>query len=308
MRRFWIFCVLAVFFPYVATLTVNGSMKGIGMERFGEGRQEGDRRIYLDRQGQGYVDVEEYLTGVVARQMPADYPEEALKAQAIIARTCIYRQMGERREISESELILDHLKEEQMEKMWGKSGFLEYYQKIRGAVEETRGKVIMYEGEYIEPLFHRVSAGRTRDGIYPYLVSVDSRGDLEAENYMTVMVWTPEEFTARIRRLPDGESVTKDQIPDSLQLIGREEAGYVTDILIGSHGFDGEAVREALELPSAAYTLENYEGSVRALCRGWGHGYGMSQYGAGQKAEAGMSAEEILQYYYQDIEIFCSEP
>ena len=89
MRRFWIFCVLAVMFPYVATLALRGTIKG--MENSEKGELLSGRQVRLDRQG--YVDVEEYLVGVVARQMPADYAEEALKAQAIIARTCVYRQM-----------------------------------------------------------------------------------------------------------------------------------------------------------------------------------------------------------------------
>lgn len=301
MRRFFMFCVLAVMFPYVATLALRGTIKGLESSERGE--LLSGRQIRLDRQG--YVDAEEYLVGVVARQMPADYEEEALKAQAIIARTSVYRQMEDRTEISQEELNVDFLEESQMEKMWGKPKFLEYYQKIRRAVEETEGLVIQWEGECIDPLFHRCSGGQTREGDqgHPYLGSVDSQEDLESDGYLTVDIWTAGEFTDRIRQIKGGENLTQEQIPDSIQLIAKDDAGYVTQIQIGSHSFDGESVRMALGLPSAAFTLEGYEGDVRAVCRGQGHGYGMSQYGAHKKAAAGMKAEEILAYYYRDIKI-----
>ncbi len=309
MRKFWFFCVIAVLFPYVGTLVFSGTIKGTSDSYWDQGQTAGRRRIRLDRQGQGYVDVEEYLVGVVARQMPADYEKEALKAQAVIARTYVYRQMEGRTEIPQSELSIEYLEEQQMEKLWGKPRFLEYYQKVRQAVEETRGAVILSDGEYIEPLFHRLSAGCTREGDegHPYLASVESQEDLEAEGYLTVNAWTAGQFTDLIHRLKEGESLTEDQIPESIQTVGRDAAGYVTEIQIGTHIFDGESVRETLGLPSSAFALEDYEGGVRAVCRGQGHGYGLSQYGAHRKAAAGMTAEEILSAYYKNIEIIWEE-
>jgi len=287
---------------------INGIAKGtrqggvLGKDGVGSGR-----RVYLE--GRGFVDGEEYLVGVVARQMPADYEAEALKAQAIVARTLLYRQMGDKEEVRETELGLEGMGEEQMEKAWGSPRFLEYYEKVRKAVEETWGQVMVYEGEWVEPLFHRASAGKTRDGDegHPYLVSAESGEDMEMDGYLTVAMWTAEEFAERIRQMPGGENVRAEQVPDTIQLIERDKAGYVTQIQIGSHSFDGEAVREALELPSAAYTLEGYEGGVRAVCRGQGHGYGLSQYGAHVKAAEGRKAEEILSYYYKNIEIISGE-
>ena len=309
MRKAFLFCIIIVLFPYVATLAFAGTIRGHVERTLGEAGMSSGKRIYLDRQRRGYVDAEEYLVGVVAKQMPADYEEEALKAQAVIARTYIYRQMDGQDEIAESELAMEYLEEEQMEKLWGKPRFLEYYQKIRQAVEGTRGKVMVAREEYVEPLFHRASAGQTRDGdeAHPYLVSVDSKEDMEAEGYLTAVTWTKGQFTACIRTMDQGEGISEDQIPDSIQVVGRDNAGYVTEIQIGSHTFDGESVRKALELPSAAYTLEGYGEGVRAVCRGEGHGYGMSQYGAHKKAAAGMNADEILGYYYNDIEIISLE-
>ncbi|MCI8836751.1 MAG: SpoIID/LytB domain-containing protein [Hungatella sp.] len=311
MRRFWMFCLAAVLFPYVFTLAANRGINGIrgsaGMGNMGEAGEKSSKRVYLD--GKGFVDGEEYLVGVVASQMPADYETEALKAQAVAARTFLYRQMGDKDEIREDELNLEGMGEEQMEKMWGSPRFLEYYEKVRGAVDETRGQVMVYEGEYIEPLFHRASAGSTRDGdeAHPYLASAESGTDMEMDGYLTVAWWTAEELADKVRSMPEGEQVRAEQIPDTIQVIERDGAGYVTQIQIGSHIFDGEAVRTALGLPSSAYVLEGYEDGVRAVCRGQGHGYGLSQYGAHMKAAQGMKAEEILTYYYKNIEIISGE-
>lgn len=312
MRKFWISCIIAVLFPYIVTLAVSGGINGIRQGAgqngiLGNTETGSGKTVYLE--GRGSVDGEEYLVGVLARQMPADYEMEALKAQAIAARTFLYRQMGDRDEIQESELNLEGMGEEQMEKMWGSPRFLEYYEKVKGAVEQTKGQTMVFEGEWVEPMFHRASAGKTRDGDegHAYLVSAESGEDVEMDGYLTIMMWTSKEFAQLIRQIPEGESVREEQIPDTIQVIGRDSAGYVTQIQIGSHSFDGEAIKEALGLPSSAYTLEGYEEGVRAVCRGQGHGYGLSQFGAHVKAAGGMKAEEILAHYYKNIEIISGE-
>lgn len=320
MRNYCLGFLCMILFPYVFTLAASGKIHGwepgaggpaAGAWRGGVWGAEGagsGRRVHLE--GRGFVDGEEYLVGVVARQMPADYEMEALKAQAIAARTFLYRQMGDEDEVEAGRLSLEGMDEGQMENAWGSPKFLEYYEKVRSAVEATRGQVMVFQGEYVEPMFHRASAGRTRDGDegHPYLASAESGEDVEMDGHLTVTAWTTEEFAGLARQMPGGESVRAEQIPDTIQVIERDGAGYVTQIQIGSHTFDGEAVRTALGLPSAAYSLEGYEGGVRAVCRGRGHGYGLSQYGACAKAAGGMKAEEILQYYYKNIEIISEEP
>lgn len=301
-----------------------GSLSG-DAKNPGNGIQDGQgvrRKIYIGNGQKGYLDVETYLVGIVARQIPAEYELEALKAQAVIARTYIYGRMGEETEIKEEELGLKYLEEEQMESLWGRQNFVEYYDKISQAVRETKGMVmILDEGEdssgeklVLEPMFHRVSAGYTRDGGdgYPYLKSVDSQQDVEAEGYLTMMEWEPREVVrlikdAAIKNGMGEPDLTEGQVMDTVQLVSRDGAGYVKEIQIGTHIYTGEEIQTALGLPSAAFTLEEHEGGLRAICRGIGHGYGLSQYGAHKMAEEGKSAEEILKYYYQNIIIISSK-
>lgn len=293
-------CLLALFLPYIITLAWTGRVEAKKPAPI----IYSGKRIVLDRaEKKSYMDVEEYLPGAVAKQIPADYGREALRAQAIIARTYIYQKMNGQDEIQESELHMEYLEEKQLKSLWGSEAFVERYQAIEEAVTSTAGMVITWEGNLIDPLFHRASTGKTRSGDdnHPYLQSVDSSRDVEAEGYLTMVPLKKEDFAAAINQLSEGQAVTPEQIPGSIQIVLRDEAGYVGQIQIGSRVYGGEEVQYALGLPSPAYGFEEYDGQVRAVCKGIGHGYGLSQYGAKCKAEDGWTAEKILAYFYKNI-------
>ncbi len=295
----------AVCIPYAVTLCVSGAGGTDGLWGIVGGKTQsggsGGRRIVFDDGQRGYMDAEDYLVGVVAGQIPAEYEKEALKAQAILARTYLYRQMGDADTIGAGQAGVRCLEPEMLEEMWGEGRFSEYYEKIKSAVSETAGMVLTYDGELAEPLFHRVSAGSTRDGgeRYPYLTAVESERDVEAEGYLTVTEWEPEEFW-QMFGAAEGER--------QIQLVSRDAGGYVEEIEIGAHTYTGDEVRELLGLKSPAFVLQDREGNIQAVTRGIGHGFGMSQYGASRLAADGWDAEKILKYYYQNAEIILSDP
>ena len=179
--------------PYVGTLAWTGTIRGEELRYEQQKEISGRRRILLDRtSGSYYMDMEEYLPGIIARQIPVEYEPEALKAQAIIARTYICRQMegaGNGEEIAESALDMDYLEADQLKKLWGSSRFPEYYKKLEDAVKATSGIVMTYEGKCIDPMYCRATAGMTRQGdfTHPYLQTVDCPGDVEAEGYMQML-------------------------------------------------------------------------------------------------------------------------
>lgn len=299
MKRIWTGCMLALLIPYIVTLAFGGTIKGeMKQAEFISGK-----KVMLSSGRE--VDAEEYLVGVVGKQMPADYGAEALKAQAVVARTYLYKQMGEADEIQEAELKLEYLEEKQLEELWGSDRFVTYYKNIQEAVEGTGGTVMACEGELIDPLFHRASAGKTRTGdqYHPYLEGVESLQDVEAEGYLSMVSWEIGAFVSAVNGNSEYADLTAGQLPESIQLIERDESGYVEKIQIGSHTFTGEEVQAALGLPSSCFTLEGYEGQIRAVCKGIGHGYGMSQYGASVLAGRGQGFEEILTYYFKNIDL-----
>lgn len=293
-------CILALLFPYIITLAWTGKIE----ERKNVPIVTSGKKILLDRKnGESYMDVEEYLPGVVAKQMPADYGREALRAQAVIARTYIYGKMNGQNEVKESELHMEYLEQQQMEKLWGSEAFVTSYQAVENAVRSTAKMVMMYDGKLIDPLFHRASTGKTRTGDenHPYLQPVSCPRDVEAEGFLNVTAYKKEDFAEKINQISGDVPVNADQIPGSIQIILREEGGYVGQIQIGTRVYTGEEIQRVLGLPSSSYGFEEYEGGVRVICQGIGHGYGMSQYGAKCKAEEGWTAEQILPYFYKNI-------
>jgi len=302
VKKITMACIIALLFPYIITLAWTGKIeekKSFPLEMSG-------KTIILDRKGaSSSMDVEEYLPGVVAKQMPADYGKEALRAQAIIARTYIYGKMNGKNEINESELHMEYLEKKQMERLWGSESFVASYTLIEDAVRSTSKMVMTYNDTLIDPLFHRASTGKTRKGDdnHPYLQPVECKRDVEAEGYLSVNELSKEDFAGKINQIAGDVPVKADQIPGSIQIISRDEGGYVGQIQIGTKTYSGEDIQRALGLPSTSYSFEEYEGGIRIVCQGIGHGYGMSQFGAKCKAEEGWTAEKILSYFYKNIVI-----
>lgn len=252
------------------------------------------------------VDAEEYLIGLVAAAIPADYEVETLKAQAIMERTYLYKAMEGKNDIDEEELSRSTWNIKEMEERWGRERFQEYYNKIGKAVAETKGMVLTYEGTCIDALYHRVSVGKTRtdvNGLCPYLVSRDSQWDLEADGYLQTRVLTEDEFAAAINSIDPDMQVNPEGILSTVQIITSDENGYITLMQIGGYQFLAVNVAEALNVYSTCMEIEEYEGKIRVSAKGIGQGYGVSQYGANCMAKEGKGAEEILSYYYENIVI-----
>lgn len=315
-RRIIVGVLAGLMVPYLTTLAWTGTIHGEELRHEQQAGAVGKRRILLDRGGTGYyMDVEEYLPGVLARQMPADYEIEALRAQAVVARTYIYKQMGGSpgdgsvQEVPESALDLDCMETAQMKALWGSAQFPAIYEKLEDAVQSTAGVTMVCDGQYIDAMFCRATAGRTRAGDegHPYLQPVDCPKDVEADGYLQMLTFTRDEFAGKISGIPDSSSgarpVEPGQIPDSVQIVSRDDGGYVTALQIGGHDFTGEEVQYALGLQSSCFTLEPYEDGMRAVVKGIGHGYGLSQAGANARAREGWKAEEILTYFYKNIEL-----
>ena len=242
-------------------------------------------------------ELEEYVVGVVAAEMPAAFPEEALKAQAVAARTYQIRQM----QAAGSDFVLydvgqAYITTEEQKKKWGEN-YAFYAGKIRNAVRATAGEIMVYNGEPILAAFHAQSAGKTEDAenvwneAVPYLKSVNSMDDKNAPDNKTVVTFSAKEISNKL-----GCDL------EEISILSRTEAGYVDDVQAGDKILTGRKVREALGLRSANFTIEKKENDIIFTVFGYGHGAGMSQYGASFLAEKGMDYHEILNHYYTDIQ------
>lgn len=249
-------------------------------------------------------ELEEYVAGVVAAEMPAAFPLEALKAQAVAARTYEVRQM---RAAGSSSVLYAvgqaYDDEARQREKWGEN-YTAYAAKVRRAVRETAGEIMVYDGEPILAAFHAQSAGKTENAEnvwsspLPYLKSVDSSEDQNAPGYETTIFFTAKEILERIKT--QGQP-TQGADTLTVEILSRTEAGYVAEVRAGGLAMTGRQLREALGLRSANFTAEKQAGGFSFRTYGYGHGAGMSQYGASFLAEKGLDYHEILNHYYTDV-------
>lgn len=248
-------------------------------------------------------DLEEYVLGVVAAEMPASFSYEALKAQAIAARTYAVYKMKNTKE--EYDVIADvsnqaYITEEQMKEKWQQE-FSTYYEKIKKAVKETEKEIMYYNGEVIESFYFAMSNGKTENvsAVFgeslPYLISVESKWDNETiKNYEVNTQLSTAEFCNKLN-ISCNSIVINNQIYD--------DTGRTKEITINEKQFSGTDVRKLLGLRSTDFTIEINGEIINIKTKGYGHGVGMSQYGANGMAKEGYDCYEILKYYYKDIEI-----
>lgn len=260
------------------------------------------------KEGEEQMPLETYLIGVVAAEMPVYFDEEALKAQAITARTYTLKRLKENPDIIFTEGIQDFCSEKQLEEMWGVKDYTFYYTRIRNAVQKTSGQVIIYNGELIDAVFHSTSIGMTRRALdvwgqdIPYLQVAESLEDINAPTYLHKYSFDFNDFQDKAIQY-DGEIVFSKDLPSEIQIIERNKEGYILSILVGNKIFDGEEFRKIFELASSNFSLSFTENQINIICKGYGHGVGLSQYGAEAMANSGKSYSDIIKHYFKDIEI-----
>lgn len=242
------------------------------------------------------LEMREYLIGCVAAEMPPDYHEEALKAQAVVSYTYAKRITDSSADfISDSPMMHQGYasKQERLDD-WG-ADFEKNEQRIASAVDEVMGQTVTYNGEAALTVYHSISAGQTQSAEslwgenYPYLQSVPGEGDKLSPDFISVESFTPGEFSEKLEISEEAE-ISVGEI--------KTENGYVTSAVISGKTFTGAEIREALELKSNSFEIECTNEKVTVTCKGHGHGVGMSQYGADYMARQGSTWQEILLHYY----------
>ena len=247
------------------------------------------------------LDLEEYIIGVVAGEMPASFNMEALKAQAIASRTYAMYKMKNLNNYVLSTTINDqvYLTIEQMKSKWG-NDFDYYYDRVKTAVEETKGQVITYNDDLIISYYFAISNGYTDNATdvfnenKSYLVSVDSKWDRNYSSYSSTRTMIKANFCSKLGISCDVINITN---------VSRDTNHYVRNITINGKTFSGREVFNKLGLKSHDFEISVSGDNVIIKTLGFGHGVGMSQYGAQGMAKEGYTYENILKHYYQNTEI-----
>ena len=252
----------------------------------------------------------EYLVGVVLAEMPADFEPEALKAQAVVARTYTRKRM-EGSKHGEAAVCMDpgccqgwRSGEDYLEA----GGREQSLNKVRSAVIETDGLVLRWEGRLIDATYFSCSGGTTEDAVavwgqdVPYLQSVESPGEEEAPRFTDSVSFSPSEFAGKLGFSADSDPA------DWFGAVSYTDGGGVDTMVIRGKTFTGTQLRSRLGLRSTAFEIAVSKESITITTRGFGHRVGMSQYGAQAMAEAGRTCAEILAHYYTGAELCREEP
>ena len=250
------------------------------------------------------IDMFEYVVGAVAAEMPPTYHSQALRAQAAVCYTYAVKKrsspdpaLGGADITDDSAVHQGYLDAAARKEKWGDK-YETYEKKIEEAVKDVFGKTITYDGEIITAAFHAISCGQTfsAEEVWgkdvPYLKSVTSAGDKLSPDYSSTLTLTTDEFKKAFAG--SGAELGGDAKTDS---------GYISCAVIGEKEFTGAQVREKLGLRSACFEIKCTDDEFKITVHGYGHGVGMSQYGADYMARQGSDWQEIIKHYYTGVEI-----
>lgn len=264
----------------------------------------------------------EYLKGVVAAEMPPDFADEAMKAQFVVARTYAVRRMqqfagpgkGGCPLKPQADICADHntsqayLTYAQMEERWGKAGAAAYWKRLSLTQQATEGVVVRYQAQLIDPLYHSVSGTMTEDaGDYfqqslPYLKPVDDHWGADSPKLLETRHFALAELVSALSTPEQAIPVTAVRGATApVQIVSHTAAGRVKTVKVGGVIMTGREFRERLGLRSSNFKVKLQGERVLVETVGYGHGVGMSQYGANGMALADKTYEEILTYYYKGV-------
>jgi stage II sporulation protein D len=261
------------------------------------------------------IDIEEYLYGVLSGEMSAKFNIEALKAQAIAARTFTIYNKEQGKKHKDAVVCTDYThcqeykSEEELLKTNGEEWINEFYPKIKQAVDETKGQIITYEGSPILPLYFSTSSGNTENSeevfsdSYPYLRSVESPYDKNAPKFASNIKINNNDFIKTINKSYPKAKLYEENLSDQIKILNRSEGGSVNKIKLGNKELEGVDIRKLFNLNSSNFEIKFNDKYVDIVVKGYGHGVGMSQWGAEGMANEGHMYYEILTHYYTDTDI-----
>lgn len=272
---------------------------------------EKDKNMQFEDYDSGYqvilndqkLDLEIYLLKILPGQISMKQEDESIKAQAVILRTDMIRRIGNKRKIQSKKLPYKAYEDSQYRKKLGNRTYQSMDQKRKKAISETKGKVLTYKKNLIEPYFHALSVGMTLDSRewfgkdIPYIREKESLWDIEAKDYMSVKSLSYEEIKDTIKRYTKKE-IPIENLKKNMESLRTTKNGYVRQVSIDGMMIKGENFAQWFHLASNNFYFESYKGKLRIICLGKGNGLGMSQYGANEMAKQGKSYKKILKYYY----------
>ena len=300
MKKILLFSLLLILIPYIiiSLLVSDKEMKFIFTN---------NAMVRVKRTSTNQIDtipLEEYVMGVLAGEVPISFNLEALKAQAVASRSYVMYQMIKNKDndydVVDTTLNQVYLDDNHLKQVWG-NNYDEYKEKIKDAVSKTAYQYITYNGELAEALFFSTSSGYTENSEdvfisnVPYLRSVASPYDAISPAFNNVVDFTYDVFCNLL-----GIKYTTDI---NVNILSQTPNGRINSIKINEKTFSGSDVASLLGLKSSNFSITFADNKIYITTKGFGHGVGMSQYGAEGMAEQGFTYDQILKHYYTGVEI-----
>lgn len=294
--------IILILMPYIVTVCINGVGEKKNDPELSFLVKVKDTKSDLVQE----IEWETYLSGVVAKEVLWQGEEEFLKAQAVVLRTKLYQEL----ENSEDKILTDeYLTRQEIQDELGMLDGKEYYEKIEKSVKDTGNQVLFYGDNYAWTPFYYSSNGTGRSAKevmnteeYPYLVTRECPLDKGAEKEIKAWTFSYEEIQTKCKTFlvaVSKEEAEKIYQYEDFEVISYDSAGYVLEMRIGETTCTGDQFRDALCLPSSAFSIKEINGKLQVTTVGRGHGLGMSQWTARKMAEDGATYEEILQFFFE---------
>ena len=301
MKKIVVIIISVIFIPFIITsFFYEYKVKNI-QSGFNSNKDETVVRVLTKNNTVEKINLEDYLVGVVSGEVPVSFEKEAIKAQAVAARTYALKQIENHKnyeyDVKDDTSSQVYQTDEELRNKWG-NNYDEYVKKIKECVKETEGEYVSYNNEVIYAFFFSTSNGKTEDNKnvfgkdLPYLKVVDSSFDeSETKNFTTVKTVSLDDFYKQL----DLEKSDELNITD----IVKTESGRISSIMVNGKAFTGRDFQKRLSLRSNDFTIQKNNENISITTKGFGHGVGMSQYGANALAKRHKTYDEILKYYYQ---------
>ncbi len=300
MKKVLLFSLLFLVIP---TLTIQFFFRGEEKEF----KFSSNTTVRILRSKTGKIDVvplEEYIIGVVAGEMPVSFSKEALKAQAVASRSYVMYQIqgNQKKEYDVVDTVLNqvYIDSNTLKEKW-KDKYDEYYEKVVSSVAETAYQYIVYDGKVANAMFFSTSNGYTENSedvfvsALPYLRSVESKWDNISPVFQYTTNYSLSDFLGLLK-LPNSDTL-------QVQVLEKTKTGRIKNVKINGKSYNGREVASLLNLKSSSFSITQNGNKVIINTSGYGHGVGMSQYGAEGMAQDGYTYDEILKHYYTGVEI-----
>lgn len=294
LKKIGCYLLIMILLPYIITIFLSGpgaygasnvDETVISVKAGDDTAENGGKPSQTEEENVEKLPLSEYCIGIMAREIPASYEKEALKAQAVLVRTQVCAELG-----AGQDVVLEdaYWTKKDMREYWGTEKYAKYYKRLEEAWKDTNGQVLTYQNTLAKTPFCRLTNGSTRDGKealgseeYPYLKIVDCPLDIESKEQV--------------------QTITVEDM--DVEVTGTDTAGYVLSVRAGNETVSGEEFRDQYHLASSCFSFQRYEGKLRITTRGIGHGLGLSQYTADQMAKEGKSMEDILAHFFEGTQL-----